>query len=252
MLGEWARKNGVTMPPRCETCRNTGMIYERRIGALPTFCSCEWGAKQRTRDERERTEMVETIKANRRTAMTRKLVLPQKHAAYTLESHPLQYNAQGQASYHDVVNWLEAWDWRRGMVLRGSFGVGKTGLIVGVMKALIERAVTESWDMRFITTLDLMLKLQDGFKDNSYYSTVEEYSRVHLLALDDLCAERVTDWRQDQLLTILNARYNAQLPLLATTNCSDAQLRERLTERVYWRLRETCDFIAVTGANLRA
>ena len=251
VLGEWARKNGIHLPPRCETCRNTGMLYERRIGAVPTYCACEWGAKQRTRDARERAEMVETIKANRRDAMTRKLVLPAKHAAYTLESHPLQHDSRGRVAYQDVLDWLAGWDWRRGLVLTGAYGVGKTGLIVGVMKALIERAVTEGWDMRFTTALNLVLQLQAGFTDDSYLQTLEEYSRVHLLALDDLGAERVTDWRQDQFLTILNARYNAQLPLLATTNCSKAQLKDRLTERVYWRLYETCIFVQVDGANLR-
>lgn len=50
---------------------------------------------------------------------------------------------------------------------------------------------------------------------------------------------------------MLNARYEARLPLFATTNCSPEELTERLIARVMDRLRETCLVIEIRGASLR-
>ena len=106
--------------------------------------------------------------------------------------------------------------------------------------------------MRFTTSLGLVRRIQSGYGDDTAAATIDEYSRVHLLALDDLGAERTTNDRQELLLQILDHRHKESLPLLATTNLTDDELRAHLTERVYWRLFETCDFVTVEGRNLRA
>lgn len=248
-LARWQREGRIhALPDPCDRCGNSGFVRgaQHTIG-LTVYCACGWGTQQRKRDEKARADMRDSILANRNETLARSLKLPERHRVFTLDSHPLA----GTPIHTGILAWLANWNGERGLILRGAYGTGKTGLVVGMLKAMMPRAAVCGWEMRFITSLDLFTALQAGFRDESYADVLDEYSSVHVLALDDLCAERATDWRQDQLLAILNARYNASLPLLATTNCDDAQLRERLTERVYWRLIETCDVLAVSGVNLR-
>jgi DNA replication protein DnaC len=81
---------------------------------------------------------------------------------------------------------------------------------------------------------------------------VDDLSRVDLLHLDDLGAERATDWVLEQLYAIVNARYEEQRSLVITTNLDPAQLREQITERTVSRLIEMCgDPLALFGADRR-
>lgn len=50
--------------------------------------------------------------------------------------------------------------------------------------------------------------------------------RVPLLALDDLGAERMTEWAVEQVASIIDARSFAGLPTIVTSNLSVGELRE--------------------------
>lgn len=245
-LRPWLEKRGL--PPRCPTCGYSGLIrdgYEVR-----GYCSCAWGEKAKARDNRDRMAMVADLREQHAARLRKKLVLPSAYTGYTLETHPLaRYNP---AKHQDILDWLYGWNWRRGLMLRGPYGRGKTAYLVAIMQALLPRAADEGWGMLYTGGADMLARLQDGFDDDTYAKTRDELSTVHLLAIDDLGAsQQVTKWRQDQYLSIFEARYANDLPLFITTNLSDGELRAHLTERVYWRLVERCDLIDVDGPNLR-
>ena len=70
--------------------------------------------------------------------------------------------------------------------------------------------------------------------------------------LDDLGAENQTDWVLEQLYSIVNARYEAERPIVATTNLMPDELSERLGPRTVSRLVEICgDLIPLYGEDKR-
>jgi DNA replication protein DnaC len=75
---------------------------------------------------------------------------------------------------------------------------------------------------------------------------------VDLLHIDDLGAEHRTDWVLEQLYSIVNARYEAERPIVATTNLMPDELSERLGSRTVSRLVEICgDLIPLYGDDMR-
>ena len=85
-------------------------------------------------------------------------------------------------------------------------------------------------------------------------------SSADLLVLDDIGAERATEWVEEMLHLIVNARYNDRRPTIFTTNYpieppSDAKHAETLLERVgfrmYSRLQEMTDFVHLEGEDYR-
>jgi DNA replication protein DnaC len=79
-----------------------------------------------------------------------------------------------------------------------------------------------------------------------------------LLVLDDLGAERLTDWVEETMNVIVNSRYNARLPTIFTSNYEDVQDREdmnsllvRVGFRLHSRLREMCEFLEYEGPDYR-
>ena len=63
---------------------------------------------------------------------------------------------------------------------------------------------------------------------------------VDLLHLDDLGAERATDWVLEQLYSIVNARYEEERSLVITTNLDPEQLAEQIGPRTVSRISEIC------------
>lgn len=254
-LRPWLDKRGL--PPRCDMCGYSGVLGEEptltqddKLVYTRIYCHCVWAEKARKRDKSERDAMIEAQRIQHADRLRKKLVLPSAYTNYTLATHPLaQYNP---SLHSDILDWLSAWDLRRGLMLRGPYGRGKTAYLVAIMQALLPRACNDGWDMLYTGGAELFQRLQDGFDDDTYARTRDEFSTVHLLAIDDLGAsQQVTKWRQDQYLSIFEARYANDLPMFITTNLNDDELRAHLTERVYWRLVERCDLIDVNGPNLR-
>ena len=76
---------------------------------------------------------------------------------------------------------------------------------------------------------------------------------VDLLHLDDLGAEKRTEWVLEQLYAIVNERYETQRSIVVTTNLQEPELREQIGERTVSRLAEICDqfVIPLYGTDLR-
>ena len=75
---------------------------------------------------------------------------------------------------------------------------------------------------------------------------------MDLLHIDDLGAENRTDWVLEQLYSIVNARYESERAIVATTNLMPDELSERLGARTVSRLVEICgDLIPLDGEDMR-
>ena len=61
--------------------------------------------------------------------------------------------------------------------------------------------------------------------------------------MDDLGAEKVSEFVQDRFYLIINQRYEGCKPMIVTTNLSENELRNRLGDRIISRFFEMCDVV---------
>jgi DNA replication protein DnaC len=137
----------------------------------------------------------------------------------------------------------------RGLWLWGDVGTGKTTLAMLVSKAAIDagRSVAIYSLPRLLNLLRESLESPGGLID-----LLDRLGAVDLLHIDDLGAENQTDWVLEQLYSIVNARYEAQRSIVATTNLPPDELGEHLGERTVSRLVEICgDPITLAGEDRR-
>jgi hypothetical protein len=80
---------------------------------------------------------------------------------------------------------------------------------------------------------------------------IERAIGADVLALDDLGAERPTDWALDRLSTLVDARYAAGRPILAATNLPVEEWHDAYGDRVASRLVEMTEPTLVGGVDLR-
>lgn len=179
--------------------------------------------------------------------------IPPRRRDNSLDSYPYQR----LPGFLRAKLFLAEWDGKRGLVLKGGFGTGKTGILVGMLSEIAQqwaRDAANTHRMRFLTCPDLMGFLRDGFDhDNkeSYSDRLFRLRTVRLLAIDDLGAERATDWVREQLFEIINHRYEHRLPTFITTNYGLDELGDRIEPRVLERILEEAEVIDVDGPNIR-
>jgi DNA replication protein DnaC len=139
----------------------------------------------------------------------------------------------------------------RGLWMFGDTGTGKTTLAM-----LISKAALESGKSIAIYSLPkLLARIRRTYDSepggDSYLSFFERLTSVDLLHLDDVGAEKRSDWVLEQLYALVNDRYEAERSILITTNLPHEQLEEQIGRRTVSRLSEMCDEIALFGDDRR-
>jgi len=147
-----------------------------------------------------------------------------------------------------------------GLLLIGTCGVGKTHLAAGILTALINNKGIPSlfYDFR-----DLLKEIQDSYNPTTHTSELRILAPVfdaEVLVLDELGANKPTEWVQETITHIITKRYNEGKATIFTTNYQDyalagSQYSETLTDRIgirlRSRLREMCRLVLIEGEDFR-
>ena len=137
----------------------------------------------------------------------------------------------------------------KGLWIQGEVGTGKTTLAMLVSKAALEGGRSVA-----IYSLPRLLNLlrESMDSDKGMLDFMDRLTSVDLLHLDDLGAEHSSEWVLEQLYSIVNARYEAERAIVATTNLMPDELSDRLGARTVSRLVEICgDLIPLFGEDKR-
>lgn len=139
----------------------------------------------------------------------------------------------------------------KGIWFTGDLGTGKTSVAMLVSQAA-ERSGRSVAVYSVPTLLAEIKNTYDREAGGSYMSLFRKLCSVDLLHLDDLGAERRTDWVLEQLYSIVNERWQDERSIVATTNLDRDELREQIGWRTVSRLIEICgDEIPLKGDDLR-
>ena len=87
--------------------------------------------------------------------------------------------------------------------------------------------------------------------EGSYVDFLDRLAAVDLLHVDDVGAERTSDWVLEQLYAIVNARYEDERSVMITTNLERDALVEQIKERTVSRLEEMCTLVPLYGEDAR-
>lgn len=139
----------------------------------------------------------------------------------------------------------------RGLWLFGDVGTGKTSLAMLVSKAALEAGRS----VAIYSMPRLLADIKETYEDRSERSYLQLFERlvsVDLLHIDDLGAEKRTEWVLEQVYSIINERWQEQRSVVVTTNLIDVdELRDQIGPRTVSRLHEMCDLIPIMGRDRR-
>ena len=115
----------------------------------------------------------------------------------------------------------------KGLYLYGNFGCGKTYLVSALFNELAKGDVKST--IIYFPEFLRSLKTSFGNTEDNYDQRFDAVKETNLLLLDDIGAEKLSDWARDEVLgVILQYRMEEHLPTFFTSNLSLKELEEHL------------------------
>ena len=201
-------------------------------------------------DEDEEAHPCECRKRKVRRARVRGMqsAIPERYRGVSFDRPPISNMAadsQTAAVVREIRDYCDNIDAElaegNGIWLHGSAGTGKTSLAMLVSKTALEAGHT----VAIYSMPRLLARIRRTYDTDSseegYLSFFDRLTSVDLLHIDDLGAEKKTDWVLEQLYAIVDRRYEERRSIVVTTNMETDELKEQIGERTVSRLLQMCD-----------
>lgn len=223
---------------RCPLCKDTGKTGE----LIKEPCICLKKAYQKKLRERiglsgDRRESFETFDLS---VYPDEKIQGQKFTQREIMQH---YRAVCEKWANGYPNGMF-----RDLMLTGGTGLGKTFLLRAMAERLIERDI----NVLIISAYRMLEILRKSYFEND--ESASELLETEVLMIDDLGSEPLMqNVTVEQLFNLLNERQNRRLSTVISTNLDMAKFRERYTERIASRLRDSrfCKVLILAGKDIR-
>ena len=136
----------------------------------------------------------------------------------------------------------------RGLLLYGNVGTGKTYAAAAIANELIE----SGFNVLMTNFSKIINKLQSTFDGREEY--LNRLNDFDLLIIDDLAAERQTEYMQENIYNVIDSRYRSNKPLIITTNLTIDELKnpDNISKaRTFDRIIEKCYPVEFKGVSQR-
>lgn len=241
--GDYIGEDGLLYCGKCHTRKQTRVNV---LGVERTpycLCRCEVEKKENEENERKRIAFLNTVARARREGFPESDMQNWTFANADGSNDKLMAAAQRY-----VDNFDEFRKSGKGLLLFGTVGTGKTYAAACIANALIDKGFPVLMT-NFARIANTVGGMWEG--KQAYYDSLNKYP---LLILDDLAAERKTEYMSEIVFNVIDSRYRANLPLIVTTNLTSEELKHPSDisyQRTFSRLLEMCLPVKVEGKDKR-
>jgi DNA replication protein DnaC len=148
----------------------------------------------------------------------------------------------------------------KGLLFTGVPGVGKTHLATAVLRDVIRNTGARGlfYDVREL--LRVIRETYNPLVRTTEFQVIKPVVEAQILVLDDIGAEKISEWVDETMNLIVNTRYNERRPTIFTSNFLDVEpdekssvevLIERVGHRIHSRLHEMCEFVPMKALDYR-
>lgn len=242
--GDYRNEEGLLMCGKCHTQKEC--VLTKKDGTTRTVrCACDCSVAQNAREaeEKRKRDRMQYLDSMRRTGfpdaeMREWTFAKSDHTDPKTENVARKYASNFNAMREKGI----------GLLLCGQVGTGKSFLAASIANELISQG-TPCLMTNFSR---LISRISEKFGGDQKY--LDDLNRFDLLIIDDLGAERDSDFTWEKVMNVIDARYRAGLPIIITTNLGPKDFADRgdiRRQRVFSRLKEMCICLEVKGEDRR-
>lgn len=237
--GDYTDSDGLLRCGKCGGKKRSRIEVSGEEITVPVWCECMNRAKE---EEKKRSE---TILASMRANELRRLSLMDNSlsAVRFAGADMSGENARSvEACRRYAAKFPQMKQENHGLLLFGGVGTGKTYTAACIANELLEQGLS-------VVMTSLVKLIGGGVED-----VCSRMAAIDLLILDDLGAERSTDYALEQVYNVVDSRYRVGLPVIYTTNLTLEELKHPADlryARIYDRVLERCFPVEFRGKSRR-
>lgn len=157
-----------------------------------------------------------------------------------------------ETAYKIAVKYVKTFkEWNgESLLLWGEPGNGKTHLAAAIVNELSKKG----YIVVFQSVPELLQRIRSTFNSENKENETQIMRALlecDLLILDDIGAEKTTEWVEEKLFNIIDGRYRKELPTLYTSNLEPKELKNQVGKRSYDRMVETSLTVKNEAASYR-
>jgi len=236
--GDYRDEEGFLCCGKCHTRREFLLDMPDVLGGgvrkARVLCKCRSEARDAEEEEKRKKEKMGIV----HMLKTKSLMDDQAKAATFVNFQKIKQNAKNLQLCLRYAEHFDAMvEKNQGLLFYGDVGTGKTFAAACIANYLLDSSVPV-----VMTSFVKLLTSMQGFKEDED-KLISHLNRAQLLIIDDLGAERGTDFALEKVYNVVDSRYRARLPIILTTNLTLKEMRETTDirySRIYDRIFEVC------------
>ena len=226
----------------CSVCHRAVQTRIEVFGQVKTVrCICDCRIKEM--EQQKEIARQEECERKRRTCFAETNM-----AAWTFENDDRKNPKLSDAMMNYAQQFNDFLKDGKGLLLYGSVGTGKTYYAACIANSLIDNG----YRVLMTNFARLTNKIQGMYEGKQEY--IDSLNDFDLLIIDDLGAERKSEYMQEMVYNIIDSRYRSGLPFIITTNLTAEEIKKPQDisySRIYERILERCFPVEVTGISRR-
>ena len=235
-------KDGILYCGKCGEAKEFVWSFGGKKRIVKALCNCDLAEKAEAEKAREEAERQKEIAIARRAGFPDKELLK-----YTFSNNIKKFSRTSNAMERYAKDFDYFKEMGKGLLLYGPVESGKTFYACCIANALIDKGYTclATNFSRIANTL------WDTPNRQAYYDSLNKFD---LLVIDDLGAERETDYMEEIIFNIVDNRDRAGLPMIITTNLTLEEIKgptDVAKQRIYSRILKNCFPVEIAGDKYR-
>lgn len=242
---DYVAEDGLLVCGRCGQPKQKRIVLEFREKPLVVSIPCE--CEKRAEEEREERERRHVAAERAEKARRECFQDCESYQSCTFESDDRQYPKRSDICqrYADTFDKGDPY----GLLLWGGVGIGKSFLASAIANRVIDRGYTA-----LVTDIGSIVSLMESSFDDRRRN-LARILRYDLLVIDDLGAQRGSEYMMEHVYSVIDGRYRSGRPMIVTTNFDAEEIRNKRDSerwgRIIDRILECCYPVEFKGKSRR-
>lgn len=244
---DYIGSDGLLYCGQCNTRKEREIIWiDGKPKKVPVMCKCRAEEERLKKEQMQKEEEMRSIQRAKVSSMMDDTFRTACFANYQIRNGNERHL---KVAKKYCIEFSKMYERNQGLLFWGTVGTGKSYTAACIANYLLEANTSV-----VMTSFVRILQEMQGFDREREETFTNKLNSVKLLIIDDLGAERNTDYALEKVYGIIDNRYRAKKPLILTTNLTLRQMQEATDiryARIYDRIFEMCYPMEFSGVSWR-